>query len=112
MAVSGTWKIFYDWGCDGGYSNTTITFNADGTFKTGEGYTGKWVQVAGMITWRYDSGTTYAGNVIGGAINGMQTTWSGFNGCFYCTANTATATATATAASATTAKAKSDSAGK
>jgi len=100
MAVSGSWKFFFDWGCDGSYSNTTITFNANGTFKTGEGLTGKWVQVQGMISWLYDGtpGTVYAGNVIGGAIAGMQTTWGGGNGCFYCTLGTGATAAKAGAA--------------
>lgn len=79
----GTWNYYYDWSCNGGYSSTTITFKADGTFTT-QTYSGKWYLVQGYIMWIYPSGTTYSGTIIGGAMNGMMNA-SGMTGCWYCT---------------------------
>ena|GEM_PF-493480 len=87
--VVGTWNYYYDWGCDGSYALTTITFNSDGTYSDGFGSTGKWYQVESYIIWEYTNKTTYAGNMIGGVMMGMMaTTWSTSKGCWYCTKKT------------------------
>src|SRR5262245_1010144 len=84
MPVPGKWTKFYDWGCDGSYSKTGMDFKADGTWSSGEGYKGLWVQVAGMLLFTYNnSETTYAGNLASKSVTGIQTTFSGLNGCFY-----------------------------
>lgn len=84
MAVPGDWTVFYDWDCDGGYGQTPMTLTADGKFSTGEGYTGLWVQQAGMLMFTFDnSETTYAGNLASQSITGMSTTFGGLDGCFY-----------------------------
>jgi hypothetical protein len=58
--------------------------NADGTWSVNEGYTGLWVQSAGMFLFKFDtSQTTYAGNLASQSITGISTTFSGLNGCFY-----------------------------
>lgn len=84
MAITGDWTIFYDWACDGSYSSTSIAVNTNGTFKTGEGSLGTWVQTAGMLTFQFDkSKTTYSGNWASKSITGIMSTFSGSNGCFY-----------------------------
>lgn len=84
MAVPGNWTLFYDWNCDGTYSKTSMTVNANGTWSNGEGYTGPWVQVAGMFMFTFNnSETTYAGNLASKSITGISTTFGGLNGCFY-----------------------------
>jgi hypothetical protein len=84
MPVPGNWTLFYDWDCDGSYSKTTMTVNANGTWSSGEGYSGPWVQTAGMFMFTFNnSETTYAGNLASKSITGISTTFSGLNGCFY-----------------------------
>jgi len=84
MAVSGSWTLFYDWGCDGSYSKTSMTVNTNGTWSSGEGYNGVWVQIAGMFMFTFNnSDTTYAGNLASKSITGISTTFSGLNDCFY-----------------------------
>ncbi|UZJ40761.1 hypothetical protein OO006_10405 [Prosthecochloris sp. SCSIO W1101] len=84
MAVTGDWTLFYDWGCDGSYSKTSMTVNSDGTWTNGEGYNGPWVQIAGMFMFTFNnSETTYAGNLASKSITGVSSSFSGSNGCFY-----------------------------
>lgn len=84
MPIPGNWRLFYDWGCDGSYSSTTMTFNADGTWSNGQGYKGTWAGVAGMVTFQFaNSTTTYSGVVASLSVTGIQSTFTGLNGCFY-----------------------------
>lgn len=84
MAVPGTWTLHYDWGCEGLYSSTPMTINADGTWSNGEGFTGQWVAVAGELMFQFDNlQTTYAGNLADLSVTGIQSTFSGLDGCFY-----------------------------
>jgi hypothetical protein len=84
LVAPGTGTLAYDWGCDGSYSTTTITFATNGTFTTGEGSTGLWVAVQGFLTFTFDnSETTYSSVVAGSVSTGMNTTFAGFNGCHY-----------------------------
>lgn len=84
MAFPGNWTLFYDWGCDGSYSSTSMTVAANGTWTNSEGASGLWIQGAGMITFTFNnSETTYAGNLASKSVTGISTTFSGFNGCFY-----------------------------
>lgn len=91
MAIPGTWTLFYDWDCDGTYSQTSINFNANGTFSTGEGSSGKWMQASGMILWKFNGiDTCYGGNFASKAMVGISSTFGGLNGCWYATQSTAT----------------------
>jgi hypothetical protein len=57
---------------------------SNGTWTTGEGYSGLWVQIAGMFVFTYNnSETTYAGNLASTSVTGVSTTFFGLNGCFY-----------------------------
>jgi hypothetical protein len=83
MAIPGSWTLFYDWDCDGSYSKTTMSFNANGTWSGG-GYTGLWSQSAGMLLFTFNgSETTYGGNYASKSVTGISTTFSGLKGCFY-----------------------------
>lgn len=80
----GSGTLFFDWGCDGSYSTTPITFNADGTFVAGT-LTGIWVNIAGFITFTFTapSETTYTSVVASRASAGVNTTFAGLNGCHH-----------------------------
>jgi hypothetical protein len=81
LVAPGTATLAFDWGCDGSYSTSPITFAANGTFNAG-GLTGVWVVVENFLTFKFDSnGTTYSSVVAGSTSTGVQTTWSGLNGC-------------------------------
>ncbi len=74
VQIVGTWFLTTDWGCDGSITGSfTQTFNADGTFTTGAN-SGRWVQVGNVIFWTFSTvaGLTYAGNVSGSWISGVQ----------------------------------------
>jgi hypothetical protein len=84
MAFPGNWTLNYDWGCDGSYSTTSMVVNAGGTWTNGEGYSGAWIQAAGMITFQFNSSkVTYSGNLASKSVTGIQSTFAGGNGCFY-----------------------------
>ena len=84
MAITGNWTLFYDWNCDGSYSKTSMKVNAGGTWTNGEGYSGLWVQSAGMFMFTFNNlETTYAGNLASKSVTGISTTFTGTNGCFY-----------------------------
>ena len=79
-----TGRYFFDWNSDGSYSTTSMAVNAGGTFTTGDGGAGLWVQIAGMFMFTYNnSETTYSGNLASKSITGISTTFSGLNGSFY-----------------------------
>jgi hypothetical protein len=83
MAIPGSWTLFYSWGCGTSYGSTAWTFNANGTWSGG-GYTGKWVQIEGMLLFNFDAGaTTYGANVAGNIVAGTMTTFAGLTGCWY-----------------------------
>jgi hypothetical protein len=69
----------------------TITFNANGTFHTSDGFSGQWAVLAGNVHWVYEPtpSAVYSGNVIGGGMSGMMTNFQiGAQGCWYATAAT------------------------
>ena len=92
MSVPGTWTLNFDWACSGTYSHTPITFNANGTFTTGDGGSGKWNSHDGQILFQYENSlhTTYGGAVVDNAMVGISSTFSGLNGCWYAVKTTAT----------------------
>ena len=55
MSVTGNWTLNYDWGCTGSYSTTSMTIDANGTWTNGQGYSGVWVQAAGMLTFKFNN---------------------------------------------------------
>jgi hypothetical protein len=84
MAVPGNWTLFYDWNCSGNYGSTTMNLNTNGTWSSGQGYSGQWIQVAGLLIFKFNnSNTTYAGNLADRSVTGIQSTFGGLNGCFY-----------------------------
>jgi len=72
MGIIGQWKYYYDWGNDGRYSQTTITFKPDETFTTGQGSNGKWNLLDDSIIFIYTNGTIYSGNVCGSVMVGSM----------------------------------------
>jgi hypothetical protein len=78
----GTWTLGYDWSCDGSYSQTTLTVNADGTFANGS-YTGTWWEDHSTFTFTFSSGTTYTGYHVNKSMTGVQRSYSGLSGCWY-----------------------------
>jgi hypothetical protein len=88
MSIAGNWTLHYSWGCSGGYGQTSLTFNANGTFNTGDGYHGQWTVVAGNVQFVFEPApmAVYSGNVTGGAMVGMMTNLSlKEQGCWYAT---------------------------
>lgn len=87
MSIAGQWNLNYNWGCSGPYSQTTLTFNNDGTFSTGTGNHGRWSQTNSNAIWKYDGDSAiYAGVVNGGALVGNMVNFSSSGaGCFYIT---------------------------
>lgn len=84
MSVSGTWTLHYSWGCTSSYSQSTITFNNNGTF--GGQFAGKWVQQDGTLLLFYDTGPArYGGTIDGHVGSGAMSTFEGLNGCWYLT---------------------------
>jgi hypothetical protein len=84
MPVPGSWTLYYDWGCVGDYDSTSMTINANGTWSNGQGFSGVWVAVAGELLFKFNNiETTYAGNLADKSVTGVQTTFTGGNGCFY-----------------------------
>ena len=86
--IVGEWEIDYDWNCDGSSNTATITFAADGTFTTSDGYSGTWTQNGDQVQWVYDSGTTYDGTISGDTMSGTMVSYSGLTGCWGATRNT------------------------
>ena len=85
MSISGNWTLHYSWGPTNSYSQSGITFNANGTFVNGSA-TGKWRQQDGTILLSFDTGPAkYAGTVDGNVGSGAMTTFTGLNGCWYLT---------------------------
>lgn len=84
MAVAGTWVLHFSWGCTGNYSQSNITFNANGTFSGS--LPGKWIQQDGTLLLSFDTGPAkYGGNVAGNVGVGAMSTFAGLNGCWYLT---------------------------
>jgi hypothetical protein len=95
QVAPGAGTLFFDWGCDGSYTSTSINFAAGGTFTTGDGNAGQWVRIggtaagniAGMLTFIFNapSRTSYSSVTTSRAATGINTTFAGLNGCHYIT---------------------------
>jgi hypothetical protein len=84
MPVPGSWTLYYDWNSTGTYGSTSMTLAANNTFTDGQGGSGVWVQVAGILTFQFNnSKTTYSGNLADKSVTGINTTFGGLNGSFY-----------------------------
>lgn len=92
MSVPGAWTIHYDWGCTGNYSQTSLTFNTNGTFTDGFGETGTWISHDGQILFQFNNTvhTTYGGAVVESAMVGISFQPPSSSGCWYAVKSTAT----------------------
>jgi len=80
----GSWTLGYDWYCDGSYSKTTMTFNADGTFGIGTATnSGKWWEDHSTLTFTFTGGTTYTAYHVNKSMTGVQHTTGTLSGCWY-----------------------------
>lgn len=80
----GAWTLGYDWYCDGSYSKTTMTFNADGTFGIGSAAnSGTWWEDHSSLTFTFTSGTTYTAYHVNKSMTGVQHTTGTLAGCWY-----------------------------
>ena len=83
MAIPGKWQLNYDWDCDGTYSTVFLTFNADGTWTSGE-FGGRWVELNGQLTFNHNHApAVYFGSVFGSVASGVMTTFGSGDGCWY-----------------------------
>jgi hypothetical protein len=86
LTIPGSWILYYDWGCDGDRGSTVITFNANGTWYSGQGYTGIWVKGRHMLMLHFDRyNTTYSGVIFSREIKGIESTFQyagSLQGCF------------------------------
>ena len=97
-SIVSDWNLSYDWGCIGSPGTTTITFNPDGTFATGDGGLGSWTQYGPVIQWVYSIGTTYDGTLTNNSMEGTMIAPDGITtGCW--TAERIVTTGTITALS-------------
>jgi hypothetical protein len=89
MSIVGKWTLNYSFGCSGSYNQSTVTFAANGTFTTGDGFSGHWYSLAGDVQWEYEPtfpSVIYSGNVVGGAMNGIMKNYkTNVQGCWYAT---------------------------
>jgi hypothetical protein len=86
LSATGVWILHYSWGCTGSYGTTTLTVYADGTYKTGSGYTGQWISNGYLLMFHYNGlNTTYTGYASGSNFYGIMATFKVPNskGCFY-----------------------------
>jgi hypothetical protein len=83
--LTGDWIIYYDWNCDGSFNSHNMTFYADGTWSSSEGYTGTWAQDGCNIDWWYTSGTHYWGvmTLDGLYMDGDMLSSGGLSGCWW-----------------------------
>ncbi|MGI0119596.1 hypothetical protein [Zooshikella sp. RANM57] len=82
-ATPGTYQYFYDWGCDGSYAQTTITYNSNGTFTDGQSNSGNWSERNQIVIHGYQNGVLYTGYHSGNVIVGVSGTTSNLSGCYY-----------------------------
>lgn len=90
MSVPGTWNLHYDWGCSGNYSQTSITFNSNGTFTDGQGSNGTWASHDGQIIFQFTNNVSYAASVVESAMVGISFAPPSGSGCWYAVKSTAT----------------------
>lgn len=84
MAITGKWQLNFDWDCDGTYTTTFLTFNADGTWTGGEFVSGRWMELNGQLIFNHDNApAVYFGNVVGSVASGTMTDFGKGNGCWY-----------------------------
>ncbi|HYK45794.1 MAG TPA: hypothetical protein VEV83_11530 [Parafilimonas sp.] len=85
VPVTGNWILYYDWLCSGLYSAVALDVYANGTWHTGSGYTGEWVEGRRIFMRKYDGFETVYSGIIRSEkkISGIMTTWDGTHGCFY-----------------------------
>ena len=83
--IVGTWRLTYDWDCNGDPAMTEWYIRADGTFNTAEGHPGAWRTVGDRVTLTYQVGTVYTGRVAGDSMDGTMRDYEGDTGCWSAT---------------------------
>ena len=84
MSVAGNYVLHYSWGCSSTYSQSSISFNGNGTF--GGSLAGKWHQREGTLLLMFDAGPAkYGGTMNGNVGSGAMSTFEGSTGCWYLT---------------------------
>jgi hypothetical protein len=86
--LRGEWTIYYTWNCVGDTGSTKMTVKADGTWTSGEGYSGLWVKGRRIFLFTFNhSETTYSGIIFDNKIRGIMSTFDHskvvYQGCFY-----------------------------
>lgn len=80
----GDWTLHFSWGATTSYGQTTLTFNADGTFSGA--YAGQWRLRDGTLLLSFDTGPArYAGTLDSNVANGEMSTFVGNDGAWYLT---------------------------
>ena len=79
-SMVGLWELWYDWGCTGVPSWTTIQFFGDGTFLTGDANDGTWTQDGCDVDWVYWNGTHYWGVMDDNGLHMEGDMWAAFPG--------------------------------
>jgi hypothetical protein len=78
----GEWILNFDWGCTGSPGVTTITFNSDNTFTTGDDGSGTWSQINNEIEFTFTTTTQYRGYIAGLHMAGTSDAGGGLTGCW------------------------------
>ncbi|MCP4308597.1 MAG: hypothetical protein GY926_12230 [bacterium] len=81
MSAEGLWLLDYDWEVDGTSETITIEFRSDNTYTFGDGSSGDWAEIDGLIVMKYEDGPypVFAAVRVGDALVGLGTTGGGYN---------------------------------
>ena len=80
----GVWTLGFDWNCDGSYTKTTLTINADNTFGTGSSTnSGKWWEEHSQFSFTFTNGTSYTAYHVNKSMTGVSHTTGTLAGCWY-----------------------------
>jgi hypothetical protein len=64
-SIVGTWTVNANWSWSPDSSaSSPLTFESDGSFDTGKGSQGTWIQSGQLVSWTYANGTCYTGALI------------------------------------------------
>lgn len=84
MAIPGNWLLQYDWDSAGTYDSVNVTFHSDGSWRSSEGFQGRWEQVEGLLQLNFtDSPVVYTGLVASSLVTGNMTTFGGPRGSWF-----------------------------
>lgn len=84
MAIPGNWLLQYDWGSAGTYDSVNVTFLSDGSWRSSEGFQGRWEQFEGLLQLNVsNSPAVYTGLVASSLVTGNMTTFGGASGSWF-----------------------------